>query len=162
MRRYVRTLLADPEQDPVHENLANLVAASIEWIGRYSRGWKPERLCGNAAPAQIARLTRDYIEECYREPIRLEELCRATGVSARTLQRCFRKYFDLTITDYVKTVRLDTARRQLLVELPSLTSVATVALRHGNTHLGRFSVDFRERYGESPKATLAMRCVGSE
>jgi len=155
MRRIVRTLLVDPEQGPVHENLDNLVAAMIEWLGRYSRGWKPERLRGNAAPACVARQTREYIEENYREPIRLEKLCRTTGVSARTVQRCFREYFDLTITDYVKTVRLDAARRQLLVELPSRVSVATVAMRHGNMHLGRFSVDFRERFGESPKETLA-------
>jgi AraC-like DNA-binding protein len=157
IRRTVRTLLVDPEQDPVHEDLDNLVAAMIEWLGRYSRGWKPERLRGNAAPARVARLTQAYIEEYYREPIRLEELCRATGVSGRTLQRCFREYFDLTITDYVKTVRLDTARRQLLATLPSQTSVAAVAMRNGNTHLGRFSVNYRERFGESPKATLALQ-----
>ena len=156
-RRIVRTLLVDPEQDPVHENLDNLVATMIEWLGRYSRGWKPEQLRGNAAPARVARQTREYIEENYRKPIRLEELCHTTSVSARTVQRCFREYFDQTVTDYVKTVRLDAARRQLLVEDASLTSVATVAMRHGNMHLGRFSVDFRERYGESPKDTLALR-----
>jgi AraC-like DNA-binding protein len=157
MRRLVRVLLADPEQDPVHENLANLVATSIEWAARYSRGWKPERLCGNAAPARVAKLTRGYIEEHYCEPIRLEELCCTTGVSARTLQRCFREYFSMTITAYVKTVRLDTARRQLVVGLPPLTSVATIAMQHGNAHLGRFSVDYRKRFGESPKDTLALQ-----
>jgi transcriptional regulator GlxA family with amidase domain len=76
-------------------------------------------------------------------------------VSGRTLQRCFREYFDLTITDYVKTVRLDTARREMLTAHPSVTSVAAIAMRHGNAHLGRFSVDYRERFGESPKDTLA-------
>ena len=155
MRRRVLMLLAHPEQDPLHENLANLVAISIDWTVRYSRGWKPERLRGNAAPAHVARLSRDYIEEYYYQPIRLEDLCRTAGVSARTLQRCFHEYFDMTITNYVKTVRLDTARRQLLVTPPSLMSVAEIALSHGNAHLGRFSVNYRERFGESPKDTLA-------
>jgi AraC-like DNA-binding protein len=151
----VLSLVANSEQDTSDEIIANLDAESIVWIGRYSRGWKPERLCGNAVPARMARLTRDYIEEHYRETVRLEDLCSMAGVSARTLQRCFSEYFDQTITGYMKTVRLDTARRELLISCPSLTSVAKVAMRHGNTHLGRFSVNYRARYGESPKETLA-------
>jgi len=154
MRRIVRNLVADPELDPGRENIANLIAATIEWIGRYSRGWKPDRLRGNATPVHMARLIRDYIEEYYCEPVRLEDLCSMTGTSARTVQRCFREYFDLTITDYLKAVRLDSARRELLTSHPSLTSVAAVAMRHGNMHLGRFSVNYRQRYGESPKKTL--------
>jgi methylphosphotriester-DNA--protein-cysteine methyltransferase len=155
MRRSIRRLLVYPELDPVNENLDNLVAATVEWIGRYSRRCKPERLCGNSAPAQVARQAQEYIEDNYREPVRLENLCNATNASARTLQRCFREYFDLTLTDYLKTVRLDTARRELKTSRSSLTSVTSVALRHGNAHLGRFSVRYCERFGESPKQTLA-------
>lgn len=73
----------------------------------------------------------------------------------RTLQRSFRKYFDLTITAYLKTVRLDATRRELLAAHPSENTVAEIALRHGLTHLGRFSVEFRDRFGESPRDTLA-------
>ena len=155
LRSRVCELVAGSAQDPGNEYVANLVAATIEWIGRYSRGYKPEQLRGNAAPAHVARRAREHIEEHYREALRLEDLCRMIGVSGRTLQRCFRDYFDLTITDYLKTVRLDAARRELLTTHPSLTSVTTVAMHHGNTHLGRFSVHYRERYGESPKETLA-------
>jgi len=157
LRRRVRELVAGSAQDPSNEYVANLVAATIEWIGRYSPGYKPEQLRGNVAPARVARRAREHLEEHYREAVQLEDLCRVTGVSGRTLQRCFRYYFDLTITDYLKTVRLDEARRELLTMHPSLTSVTTVAMDHGNTHLGRFSVHYRERYGESPKETLANR-----
>jgi len=155
LRSRVCELVAGSAQDPGNEYVANLVAATIEWIGRYSPGYKPEQLRGNVAPARVARRAREHIEEHYREALRLEDLCHMTGVSARTLQRCFRDYFDLTITDYLKTVRLDAARRELLTRHPSLTSVTTIAMRHGNTHLGRFSAQYRERYGESPKETLA-------
>jgi AraC family ethanolamine operon transcriptional activator len=155
LRRNVRELVANPEQDPSRENLANLVAATIEWIGRHSRGWKPERLCSNAAPARIAKLAQEHIEAHYRNPVRLEELCRTTSVSARTLQRCFREYFDTTITEYLKTVRLDTARRELRTSRLAVTSITTVAMRHGNPHPGRFAVEYRARFGESPRETLA-------
>ena len=155
LRTCVRQLVAGSAQDPSRENVANLVAATIEWIGRYSPGWKPECLRGNATPARLAKLLRNYLEEHYREPVRLEDLCRVMGTSARTLQRCFREYFGLTIFEYLKTVRLDSARRELLTADASLTSVATVALRNGNTHLGRFSVNYRAHFDESPNETLA-------
>jgi transcriptional regulator GlxA family with amidase domain len=102
----------------------------------------------------LAKMVQAYIEEHYRESIHSEALCRLTGVSFRTVQRCFRNYFDQTATDYLKTVRLDAARRSLIAAHPSNTTVAKVALSYGFTHLGRFSVHYRERYGESPRETL--------
>jgi AraC-like DNA-binding protein len=36
-------------------------------------------------------------------------------------------------------------------------TVGDVAMRHGFTHLGRFSVEYRRRFGEAPSATLARR-----
>ena len=63
----------------------------------------------------------------------------------------------MTITDYLNTVRLDSVHRELAAAHPSQDSVTKIALQHGFTHLGRFSVKFREHFGESPSATLATR-----
>jgi transcriptional regulator GlxA family with amidase domain len=100
---------------------------------------------------------QELLEEGCREAVHLEDLCRATGVGVRTLQRSFREYFDLTITEYLKAVRLDAAHRELSTAHPAVESVAAIASRHGITHLGRFSVKYRERFGESPRETLARR-----
>ena len=127
----------------------------IAWMVHSSHRLRPEGLGTCSVRGQVARLTREFIEEHYREAIRLEDLCRVAGVGVRTLQRCFREYFDLTITDYLKTLRLNAARRGLAEADPSQTSVTTVALEHGFGHLGRFSVEFRDRFGESPSETLA-------
>jgi AraC-like DNA-binding protein len=37
---------------------------------------------------------------------------------------------------------------------PGDTSVAALAARWGFTHLGRFAVEYRRRYGHSPSQTL--------
>jgi len=79
------------------------------------------------------------------------------GVGARTVQRSFREYFDLTITDYLNAVRLDAAHRELAAAQPAQDSVTAIALRSGFSHLGRFSVEFRKRFGESPRETLGRR-----
>ena len=133
----------------------NLVARVIIWMGRYSKESDKERIRNRLVRNRIARRIRDYIEETYRTSLSIEDLCKTTGTGARHLQRCFKDYFGITISEYLKTVRLDAARRELAVERPEQTTVTEIALRHGFTHLGRFSVEFRKRFGESPRETLA-------
>jgi transcriptional regulator GlxA family with amidase domain len=117
----------------------------------------PNGHSGKGARRLVAKRVKELLEEGYREAVHLEDLCRATGVGVRTLQRSFREYFDLTITDHLKAVRLDAAHRELSTVHPAEESVTTIASRHGITHMGRFSVEYRERFGESPRDTLARR-----
>lgn len=62
---------------------------------------------------RIARSAKDYIETNFHRRFHLEDLSRHTGVGIRWLQHCFKKHFDITITDFLKTVRLDAAHRAL-------------------------------------------------
>ena len=157
LRNAVAGLIARPELDPNGEQVANLIAQIIAWMGDSSNQWGPERLIVNGARIRVAKLDQEFIEEHYRERVCIEDLCRATGVGVRTLQRCFREYFDLTLTEYLKTVRLDAARRELRTLRPSQTTVAAIALQNGFSHPGRFSTEFRERFCESPSDTLARQ-----
>jgi len=111
----------------------------------------------SAARIRVAKLVQVYIEEHYGEAVHIEDLCRVSGVGARTVQRSFREYFDLTVSNYLKTVRLDSARRQLAAAHQEEATVTRIAMDNGCTHLGRFSVEFNRRFGQSPKQTLAMR-----
>jgi AraC-like DNA-binding protein len=154
LRNAVLEFVARPELEPHPEEISNLLAATIAWMGDSSRQWQPEGFSVNGARRRVAKLAQEFLEEHYREAFRIEDLCRVTGVGVRTLQRGFREYFDLTISDYLKAVRLDATHRELVAAHPSQHSVAQIALRNGFSHLGRFSVGFRERFGESPRQTL--------
>lgn len=157
LRNTVVDLLAHPESDPRHERLSNLLAEGVAWLGDASRQWRPERFTTNGARRRVAKLVQEFIEERHGQAVRMEDLCRRTGFGVRTLQRCFREHFDLTITEYLKAVRLDAARRELAAAHPSQHLVTTIAVRHGFSHLGRFAVEFRQRFGESPSQTLARK-----
>jgi AraC-like DNA-binding protein len=157
LRNAVAGLIAQSDLDPNTEQVSNLIGQIIAWMGDSSSQWGPESLKANGARIRVAKLAQEFIEEHYRERVCIEDLCRVTGVGVRTLQRYFKEYFDLTVTEYLKTVRLDAARRELRTLRPSQTTVATIALRNGFAHLGRFSIEFRDRFGESPNETLAMR-----
>lgn len=157
LRKAILELVVYPESDPSPEHLTNLLAATIVWMENSLSQQRPERIMLNGNRTRVAKQTREYIEGHYNRTVSMEDLCRATDVSVRTLQRSFREYFDLTIMDYLKMVRLDAAHRELASAHPSEYSVSNIAMRHGSTHFGRFSIEFRERFGESPSKTLAMQ-----
>jgi AraC-like DNA-binding protein/Tfp pilus assembly protein PilF/TolB-like protein len=89
------------------------------------------------------------------------ELAGAAGLSSRTLQRQFREFLGQTPRAALRDVRFENARRELLQGLPD-AKVMDVALRCGFPHFGRFSVDYRRRFGETPSQTLRRQAVFSD
>jgi AraC-like DNA-binding protein/tetratricopeptide (TPR) repeat protein len=88
----------------------------------------------------------------------LTALARSAGVSSRTLQRQFRIFLGKTPVAALHDIRFDSARRELLRGLPD-ARVMDVAHRWGFTHSGRFSVEYRRRFGETPSQTLKRQAV---
>ena len=119
-----------------------------------SRNWTPQALPSDGAPRGVAERARAFIDGHFREPVRMEDLSRATGAGVRTLQVYFRQCFGVTVTSYLKAVRLDAAYRELIAAHPSRDTVTMIALGNGFSHLGRFSSAFRERFGQLPRETL--------
>ena len=149
-------LIGAPDVDLQGERISNLLAWTVSLIGHASDQYRPESINGLKAHGRIAKDARDYIEMNYQMPIHMEELCKHTGVGVRTVQRCFREYFDHSVTDYLKTIRLDATHRELTAGDSREPNVTQVALGNGFTHLGRFSVAYRTRFGESPSETLGV------
>jgi len=135
----------------IRANGARLDRHSAECASRSSA---PQALPLGGARRGVAERARAFIDRHFREPVRMEDLCRATGVGVRTLQRGFKQCFGVTVTTYLKAVRLDAAYRDLIAAHPSRDNVARIALRNGCSHLGRFSSEFRERFGQLPSETL--------
>ena len=159
LRRAINALVMQPELDPQHERQANLIAEIIAWMGDSSSQWQPQGFSVNGARIQIARRARDYMEDHFPEPIRLADICRETRVSLRTMRRAFVEYFHVSPYAFLKKLRLDRARRELLAGEPESHSVTTIALNHGYIHLSRFSADYREAFGELPRETLTRPLV---
>jgi AraC-like DNA-binding protein len=104
------------------------------------------------APRHV-NAAEDYIEANAAEPLTLAAIAAAVGVSVRSLTSAFREFRDTSPGQYLREVRLNAVRDELRKASPG-TTVADVAMRWGFTHLGRFSVDYRRRFGEYPSATL--------
>jgi transcriptional regulator GlxA family with amidase domain len=104
----------------------------------------------------------DHFEKVVRENIgkldNVADICKIMGVSHRTLARALRSIRGTTPWQDLQSIRLAEARRALLCGKASAESVTQVALRVGFRELGRFSVQYRAAFGESPSGTLRRRC----
>ncbi len=149
----VSDLLRDGSMSP--ENVAYLLSQFLDLMAAEPEKHQREAGLGNRSTGSVARRAQEYIEDHYHRTIRMEDICRYTGVSMRTLQRSFSVYFQASPFEYVKARRLNAARQALVAGDSSRDRVTRIAVDNGFTHLGRFSVDYREHFDESPKETLA-------
>ncbi|MDX1932691.1 MAG: substrate-binding domain-containing protein [Capsulimonadales bacterium] len=89
----------------------------------------------------------------YAEEIRLHDLAAVVNVSPRRLLEDFQQYQGKSPMQALQDERLLRVRGALL-HPGSKTTVASVASNGGFSHLGRFAVLYRQRFGESPSDTL--------
>jgi AraC family transcriptional regulator, glycine betaine-responsive activator len=106
----------------------------------------PARL-GIRHPKLLAAIKR--MEENLEEPVSRAELARTVRVSARQLERLFRKYLGRTPTRFYLELRLDKARH--LLQQTEMT-VLDVALACGFVSASHFSKCYRERFVKTPRA----------
>jgi AraC-like DNA-binding protein len=113
-----------------------------------------------ASDFREARRTRtmtrfeDYLADKQCEPVYLSEICAAIGVSERMLRACCHDHLGMGPIRYLWLRRMNLARQVLRNADPARTSVTQVATDHGFWELGRFSVEYRNLFGESPSTTL--------
>ena len=86
--------------------------------------------------------------------VTLTDLCEAAGVSRRGLEQIFRELAGTTPSTVIQRHRLHGVRRTLMAASPAPGAVKQAAYHWGFWHLGRFAVDYRRLFGESPSVTL--------
>jgi AraC-like DNA-binding protein len=162
LARYVRTAVEDLEQagsllwgPTAMSAFEQFVMTALLMSHPHNYSEALRRLGKPIAPRDVRRAL-DYIEARLDQPITVADLVEATGVAGRTLFMHFKAVKGVSPMRYVRDARLRQVRQALLEAAPeaSVTSIATDA---GFTHLGRFSMVYRRRFGESPSETLKSR-----
>lgn len=90
------------------------------------------------------------------QAITVEDLVAVSGVAGRTLYKHFRLYKGVSPMAYLRQLRFDRVRRDLMWSNGAAT-VAEIAMRWGFENFGRFAGEYRRRYGERPSVTLRRR-----
>ena len=155
LRRLCRDLgvraAADPRalRDPAPASeLERKVVKAL--LSQFERTGKPEA----PNPSRtLARKAEAWLRQNLAEPPTIAALCGALRASERTLHEAFREHLGTTPKAYVKILRLNAARQDLLRGLAK-KRVTDVALDWGFLHFGWFSQDYRHLFGEAPSQTL--------
>jgi len=110
-------------------------------------------------PSYIKR-AEEYMIEHASDPISTSDVAKCVGISLRSLYAGFQKYKNISPKVFLRTLRLDLAKKDLLeAKLTNRTeskhtTVTDIALRWGYPHLSHFSESYYTRHGEYPSDTL--------
>ena len=88
-------------------------------------------------------------------------IVRALGVSLRTLEYTCKTLLNVSPQRYLTCLRLHGARRDIRA-LAGSSSVRDIAFKWGFSHLGRFSIAYRQLFGELPSRTLRLAGASPE
>ena len=113
------------------------------------------RLDKPIAPRDVKRAI-DYIEAHLDSVVTLADIVAASRVPGRTLFKHFKEYRGVSPMRYLRAARFKRVRDELR-RLEPEQSVMDVATRWGFAHMGRFAVEYRRQFGESPSQTLGKR-----
>ncbi len=100
-----------------------------------------------------ARRAEAMIRDGLADDVSVRRIAMALQTPLRSLEQGFRDLYGTSLRDYLYTLRLNAARRDLVRGAPGET-VGAVACRWSLFHLGRFATNYRRRFGETPSETL--------
>ncbi len=144
-------LLDRPADLPV---LAPLVEREI--LYRLLRGPRGEMLRQMALPSsQLSQISRaiHLLRQRYEQTVRVEDLARAAGMSPTSFHRHFRAVTAMSPLQFQKRIRLQEARRRLLVKK---VDAARVGFEVGYESASQFSREYRRMFGAPPGRDTAQ------
>jgi len=142
-------LLADKlSQEFHHDDGASALAIEalvLEILAESCRATEPTR----ASPPRWLATAIDYLHGHFHETVAIGEVARVVGVHPAHLARMFRMHKGTTIGGYLRSLRIEAARRQLSSSDRPLCEIAAAAGFADQSHFSRL---FRAATGYTPAA----------
>lgn len=102
---------------------------------------------------RVVDRARDLMLSTPDESMSILEVCERVGASRRKLNYCFQEVLGTTPVAYMRAIRLNGVRRELLRSQGGVR-IYDVAVRWGFWHFSQFSTDYKRQFGELPSHTL--------
>ena len=96
----------------------------------------------------------EVLERRFNSSLRVAELADGVGLCASRLEHLFKQEARVSIRDYIRERRLDTAAQMLA---NSIERVSVISFRVGFQHVANFNHAFKKRFGVSPRQYRAQR-----
>lgn len=111
------------------------------------------------AEAKIA-VALEFVRSRPTENIHVNDLTEVVGVNARSLYRYFQNYLKIAPKDYLRFRQLNLVRRSLRLDERGVSEknpVTIILSNHGVSEFGRFAIEYKRLFKETPSQTLARR-----
>ncbi|EXS30772.1 bacterial regulatory helix-turn-helix s, AraC family protein [Acinetobacter sp. 742879] len=103
-------------------------------------------------PTYLSKVEQ-VLTDCLDQPLNLRELEKILGVSRERLYRDFHLYFGQSPIAYFRDLRFEAVHKRLQ-QIRPWENVSSIALDCGFQQLGRFSNEYKRKFGELPSETL--------
>jgi AraC family ethanolamine operon transcriptional activator len=157
MRKITEGLRDGPLRSIGPEAERSLADAVVREFVYCLSGAIPGERVGRRPRADLPRLVKRAEDWLDAEPsVRpsIQEMSRVLGVSPRQLYRAFDAEVGMSPAKFLRHHRMTQARLELVDADPAETNVTHVAHSWSFWELGRFAVEYRQLFGESPSETL--------
>lgn len=146
-------VISSPDASPLMRMESDLAVARAV-LTAFS--WHTEQVPEVFRTGRLARVRAavEHLHENAHLPISPSVAATAVGLHTRTMQVAFQRYLGMSPTEYLRGVRLDRVRRDLVEHTPDTATVSDLARAWGFGNLGRFAMAYAERFGEKPSETL--------
>lgn len=158
LARDIRALQALLEQGTGWQALQlkrSLTMLVVEWLETVAE--TPQTLPRPSTRGYIVERCHQWLMEAPEATPSVLELCKRLRVSRRTLQYSFQSVAAVTPVQYLRSVRLNGARRAL--KQNPHANIAEVAERWGFGHSSYFTLEYQKLFYELPSALLRPRPV---
>jgi AraC-like DNA-binding protein len=144
--------LLDQPRD--REVLAPLVKREILWRLITSEQGALVRQLGlaDSSLTQVARAVR-WIRDHYREPFKVQDLARTSGLSVSAFHRNFHAVTAMSPIQFQKQIRLQEARLLLATQPNDVTRISYIV---GYDSPSQFSREYRRQFGAAPSVDAAQ------
>ena len=92
--------------------------------------------------------TREYIDAGFAQPLAMQRLARDAATNQTKLSQAFREAFGMTVFEYVRSRRMEEARKLLRANTWPVTEIA---FKVGYEHSCNFSVAYKRHFGVTPR-----------
>jgi AraC-like DNA-binding protein len=139
------------------EHLQNLVITGLLLTQPHNYSDALHAPVSGPAPSRAVRRAVELLEGQPERAWSSASLAQEVALSVRALQEGFRRAFDLPPMAYLREVRLNRVREELLAATPDSATVSRIAARWGFLNPGRFAAAYRRKFGCLPAETLRGR-----
>jgi len=163
LRDYIGSVIPDIQRGDIDlSHPAAALAFKESLINNFILALTSLNPAGQALPRSAQQRHRivgkavEYMRSKLDHSISIVDVCTAIFVEQRVLNYCFQEVLGISPISYLKCLRMNQVRRELKNMDCSLCNIGDIATRWGFWHLGRFSVEYKKRFGESPSDTVRL------